>query len=508
MALNDVTFVKGQGGLGRPLPGEDHISGIIFYTSTLPSGFSSTDRIKKVFSVEEAEDLGITDDFSDETAATGSYLVTNAGAAGDIIELKVQEYVTEDSSTGLISLGAYTRSSAATTAALVATDIAATINAGTSTHGYTASVNTATVTITARDGMGIFLNSGTPITATITGTIAGTITQFSGGAYSKLSQWHYHISEYFRIQPKGELYIGMYGVPSTYDFSDVQTVQNYATGKIRQFAVFCDGTTYTSAKVQAAQTIAATLETAHMPCSILVTFDYSAATLSALADLSGLNSPKVSVVIGQDGFATGYRIYKATGRSITNLGNVLGAVSFAKVSEDIAWLGKFNLAAGEELDVPAFANGVQVSASSTSLLTSLDTNRYIFLLKQVGYSGTYVNDSHTCVLESSDYAYIENNRTIDKAIRLLRVAYLPSLNGPLVLNSDGTLTDVDVAKFEGVGETALDPMVRDQELSDKAVTVNTTQNIQSTNQLAVSVDLIGIGVARNIDIKIQYVQSI
>ena len=33
MALNDIIFVKGQGGLGRPLTGEDHISGLLFYTA-------------------------------------------------------------------------------------------------------------------------------------------------------------------------------------------------------------------------------------------------------------------------------------------------------------------------------------------------------------------------------------------------------------------------------------------------------------------------------------------
>lgn len=508
MALNDVVFQKGQGGLGRPLPGSDHISGIIFYTSTLPSGFDSNNRIKRVFSIEEAEDLGITDDFSDETPATGSYLVTNAGAAGDTLEIKIQSYATLDNPTGLISLGEYTRTSAATTAALVATDYAAVINAGTETHGFTASPSTDTITITAPDGYGIFLNSGTPIVVTIAGTIAGTITQFASGAYSKLSQWHYHVSEYFRMNPKGDLYIGMYEVPSTYDFAEVQTVQSYASGAIRQFAVFADGTTYSSAKVQAAQTIADTLSEEHMPCSIVVTFNYAAATLSTLADLSSLNSPNVSVTIGQDGYATGYRIYKATGRSITNIGAVLGTISASKVSDDIAWVAKYNIAGGEENDVAAFANGVLFSAQSTSLLNTLNTYRYLFMRKFVDYAGTFINDSHTCEVQSSDYAYIENVRTIDKAIRNLRTGYLPVLNSPLVVNSDGTLTDVTVAYFEGIGNQSLDQMVRDVEVSDKSVTVDPTQNVLATSTLEVAVTLVPVGVARNIVVKIKYALSL
>lgn len=508
MALNDVVFIKGQGGLGRPLPGEDYISGFVFYTATLPTGFSSSDRIKNIFSVQDAEALGITATYSDETKATGTYLFTNFGATGDTVELKVLEYPTANNPTGSVSLGVYTRLSTDTTVTILGASYAAFINSGTATHGYTATASTGTVTITAKAGLGIFLNTGTPLSATIVGTIAGTVTQFSGGAYSKLAQWNYHIKEYFRINPNGNLYVGFYAVPSTYDFTDVQTMQNFANGKIRQFAVYCDGTTYTSGKVQAAQAIATAMATDKKPAQILVTFDFSAASLNAMTDLSTLNSNNVSVVIGQDGLNLGYRLYKATGRSITCLGAVLGAVSLAKVNEDIAWLSKFNLSNGNELEVVAFANGVLFSATTTALLTTLDNSRYIFLMKQVDYAGTFVNDSNCCILESSDYAYIENNRTIDKAIRLLRVAYLPALASPLVLNSDGTLTDTTVAYFESLGNIALDQMVRDTELSAKSVVINPTQNVLATSQLIVAVTLVPVGVARQIKINIKYSTSI
>lgn len=508
MALNDVKFIKGQGGLGRPLPTKDHISSMIFYTGTLPSGFSSNDRIKQIFSVQDAENLGILNTYADETKATATYLVTNKGADGDTINIKVTEFVSSTNLTGVVDLGTYTKVSADSTTALVATAIAAVINAGTNTHGYTASVNTSTVTITARKGLGIYLNSGSPTTVTIVGTIAGTLTDFSGGVASLQATWHYHISEYFRIQPQGNLYLGFYAVPTTYDFTDLVTVQQYANGEIRQFAVYCDGTTYTSGKVQAAQAVAATLESQHMPASILVTFNYAAATLSTLADLSTLNSNKVSVVIGQDGFNNGFRLYKAVGKSITNLGCVLGAVSLSKVSEDIAWIGKFNLSDGSENDVAAFGNGVLYSAQTSALLSQLNDYRYIFLTKQVGYTGTWVNDSHTCIVQTSDYAYIENNRTIDKAIRLLRAGYLPALASPITLNSDGTLSDVSVAYFEGLGDASLDQMVRDAEISQKSVTVDPTQNVLSSNKLVVSVKIIPVGVARNIVVNIKYVLSL
>jgi len=76
MALPNIVFNRQEGGLGRPLPGSDHLSGMTFYTAgSLPSGFSSNDRIKKIQSVPEAEALGIVDDHSDETKGTGGQVV-------------------------------------------------------------------------------------------------------------------------------------------------------------------------------------------------------------------------------------------------------------------------------------------------------------------------------------------------------------------------------------------------------------------------------------------------
>ena len=61
MAFNNVTFNKGRGGLGRASAGTDYVSGLLFYTgATLPTGFTSTNRVKTIYSVQDAEGLGIT----------------------------------------------------------------------------------------------------------------------------------------------------------------------------------------------------------------------------------------------------------------------------------------------------------------------------------------------------------------------------------------------------------------------------------------------------------------
>jgi hypothetical protein len=190
------------------------------------------------------------------------------------------------------------------------------------------------------------------------------------------------------------------------------------------------------------------------------------------------------------------------------LGAALGAVSFASVSDDIAWVAKFNVSNGRECDTPALGNGDLIKNLSVNLLSLINNYRYIFLRKFVDLAGSYWNDDHTAITQSSDYAYISNNRTIDKAIRGVYSSVLPALNSPLQLNSDGTLTDTTIAYFTSLAQVNLFEMLRNREISAQSVTIDPTQNVLSTNTLEIAISIVPIGVARNIVVKIGFTTSI
>ncbi|KAA2242804.1 hypothetical protein F0L74_09760 [Chitinophaga agrisoli] len=504
MALNNIRFVLGQGGLGRPLAGQDHISGLVFYcvNGSLPSGFTTTSRIKQFFSVEDAEAAGILANYSDETAAEGSYLVTAIGVNGDTVGFTVAEPLGVT-----VNLGTYTKTAAETTVNAIATAITAIINAGTNTHGYSAEANTATVTIVARRGMGVFFNSGTPLTATASGTLAGTLTQFTGGVASKQAVWHYHISEYFRLQPQGNLYVGFFAVPTPYTFSEIQTIQNYANGTIRQVGLYKDSAAYSASDVDLIHGVCNSLVAAHKEIIAVYAADMAAVTdISTLTDLSTKSDNLVSVVIGQDGAALGALLYLTTGKSITTLGATLGAISLAKVSESIAWLRKFNISNGVECDTLAFANGKLFSdvTVTDSLLSALQDKCYTFLRKFVGVAGSFFNENRTAIARTSDYAYINDNRTIQKATRGVYTSLIFDLNGPLTLNADGTLAATTIASLQGNSEVNLIQMIRDSELSAYQVAINPAQNVLQTELLVITINLVPIGTARNIQVNIGF----
>lgn len=518
MALPSITFIEGQGGLGRPLANNDHISGLLIYTgATLPSGFTAS-TAKAIYSTDDAIAAGIKNDYSDATAATGKYTVTTAGALGDSFKLTVAELTPYTGATRTTTLCNFTLTTAVPTVTTTAAEIAAAINTGTSTHGYTASSALGVCTITAPKAQGAFLNSGSPLTATAGGAIVGTLVQFGGtgmvaGVASNQVQWYYHISEFFRIQPKGKLWVGFFAVPGTYTFSEISTMQDTTAGEIRQIGILKDSASaWASADLTAINTICETNKSNFQPLQALYAANLQATTdITTISDLTGLTAKNVQTVIGQDGGALGNFIYQSLGsgkKSITCLGAQLGAVALRKVSESIAWVEKTNLSNGTELETPAFCNGQLVSALSANALEAINTKRYVFLKKFRGYAGTFFNDSHMAIIQTSDYAYMENNRTICKAERILYTSYVPVLNSPIQFNANGTLTDTTVAYFENIGSGALDQMVRDGELSAKSVTVNPVQNVLATSTLIITVVLVINGVARQIQIPIGFKPSI
>lgn len=386
--MNDIKFVKAREGLARPLPGEDHVSGIFMFASALPSGFEA-ENVKQITSIQNAEQLGI--------------------AQGSV-------------------------------------------------------------------------------------------------AWGVL---HYHISEFFRINPGGELWVGIFPKPGTVHYDDIKTLQREASGRIRQVAVYIDDA-FATTQCTALQAVAETLEEEHMPLVVLMTADFSAVTdLTTLADLHALEAEKVAVIIGQDGGAEGEELFDEVGDTISCLGAALGAVSRAAVHENIGWVGRFNMATGPELDIIALANGDLLKDLDPNLIQGIHNKGYIFLRKHTGITGSYFNDSFTATAVTDDLFSIEANRTMDKAIRGVRTRLLPQLNSPLRVDAaSGQLAPDTVAYLEDLGGQALEQMENDGELSGFQVVIPADQNVLSTSELEVRIVNVPVGVARSFKVKIGFAPTI
>jgi hypothetical protein len=501
--MGKIVFNVGEGGLGRPLPNNDHITGFLADSAALPTGtgggFASNDRIKKVASLEQAEALGIVDTHADETVATGgSVQITAAGASGDVWTIAITP-VNADT----VTLGTYTEKTG-DTPALIAAGLEAAIDALTATHGYSASSTTDTVNLTAAPKQGIALN-GAGLTGTSSGAGTTSVTQFTSGVASDIAHIHYHVSEFFRIQPKGILYIGIYDENAgTYDGTNITNILDFADGEIRQVMVYLKAT-FASSMITATQSVVNINAGEDQPLNVLIGADLSATTISGVINLRALASDRVSGILGEDGGAEGKRLTGVLGRSITSLGASTGAVALAAVSDSIGWIQKFPMA-GLELNVINFATGEAVKGQPRAIIEDLSqTKGWVLLKKEKGLENSYHEDSPVANLITSDFAYIENGRTIDKARRNIRAQLVPFINSPLFVDpTSGQLTEFTISVFTNQANQALDPMVTDLELSGFSVVIDPSQNVLASSEIVLTVTLVPVGVARQITINIGF----
>ena len=394
MGLSKLTVNVGSDGLGRRPINKDKISGILYFNDTLPAGFTTTTRNKKVYSLSEAETLGL-----------------------------AQNSVT----TGV--------------------------------------------------------------------------------------EW-YHVSEYFRANTEGELWIGYYAVPvSTYAFTEISTMLIAALGEIRQLAVYANALTFVSTQCTTIQAIVDAMDAAYRQVSILYAGNMSAITpvtgWSSVTDLRTLSCKKVTVVIAEDGSGAGATLAASKSYNITSLGLALGCISRASVEQSIGNPQNFNISNGTEMEIPALANGDLVSALTASALGGLKDKGYLVARKyNPDISGTYFERVPTAIIATSDYAFIENNRTIDKAIRLVRTALIPQLNANLFVKANGTLREDTVGYFQDLAQSPLDQMSADDEISAGKALIDPTQNVNATSQLVISVRIVPVGIAEEIIVNIGLTTSL
>lgn len=394
--MQSLNITRTNGNLTRSLPGKDHISGLVFYSATLPAaeestvGFTATERIHAISSIETAEKYGITAD----------------AAAW---ETKVLHYILES---------------------------------------------------------------------------------------------------IFNMTPGVNLYVGIFKpATETNAFSEIKQLQNHAGGEIRQVGVWNGAVELSETIVNSLQSVATTLEAQNKPLSIL--YAPKVTDVTQLQSYAKTGRKNVSVVIAQDGEGTAAALYKDAGNtakaSVSALGDLLGAVSKAKVHHSIAWVEQFPA----NIAVAAFGDGTLLRNLDDTVIKELDADRYIFCVTYDGFAGSFFNDNHTLDLPTSDYAYISDVRTMDKAVRGIRTYLLPKLGRPMKVDkSTGKLERTTVEHLITTGNKALEDMEKAGELSGYKFDIDPDQNILSTSRVRGVIKNVPVGVMRNLDLEIGYAASV
>jgi hypothetical protein len=227
-------------------------------------------------------------------------------------------------------------------------------------------------------------------------------------------------------------------------------------------------------------------------------------TPASATNLRSLNAENVSVVIGADPEVSGRA---ALFNGYAAVEEFLGMVSKAAVSQNVGELiPEFNLTYGGTWRQSGLSSNLNLDSYQDTALDQLHEKGYIFAEAVADVDGFYWNDTHTCTLDTSDYAYVENNSTVNKMIREVRRAILPKVKSRFRVDPDsGEMEASTRMAFEADAREAMKPMEEAGDLSGgRDAYIEPGQNLLSLTEWKMEVTAIPMAIGRKIKIGIGF----
>lgn len=223
-------------------------------------------------------------------------------------------------------------------------------------------------------------------------------------------------------------------------------------------------------------------------------------------DLRAKNAPNVSVSIAQDPAVASI---DAAYSKYASIGSVLGMLAVRQVNENLGSVDILNKPEGFKgrQDYPLTIDGTSAWESaqlsdgnpfetlSNNDKKSLTDSGYIYAGSFNGYGGVFFNGSPTCVEKADDFAYIENNRVWNKAVRLIRVTLIPKVRGIVKKDpTSGYIKSSTISDWNSRLNKALETMVTDNEISGFDFYINPKQVLAEDSPLQVKGQLVVDGI--------------
>lgn len=255
--------------------------------------------------------------------------------------------------------------------------------------------------------------------------------------------------------------------------------------------------------------------------------------LKKLPDLSGMDYPKVTVLVGQAPTDAVHKImydvnHAKEGMEETKtfapvgcVGAALGCLAVAPANESIAHVNGFNLAAVMQDAELGFGNIVEeeepgsykAESSFTNIKTIGYTKRndnlhkkgYVFLTNYDGLENSIFFSSDQ-TLSTGDYRTIARCRVMHKSRRVVRRALLPRVNSNVEIDvTTGKLSASEIAEFQNIVIQALDmnmvePGTSKPQISGRTCIIDENQDVLNTDAIDIHYSLVPLGVTSVINV--------
>lgn len=358
---------------------------------------------------------------------------------------------------------------------------------------------------------------------------------------------YFHLRDFFTIAGSNQrLFVSFTDSTTDTDFECIEKMQLAANGIIYQIGLWTgeafaakqnDGSYKVVdrgllSKLQAQAEvlggkIGVTNYDGNQPLNILVSapvINEAICDITKLPDLTGLDFPKVTVLLGQSITDETHDIQVSINTAVANktnyavtgcVGAALGVLAIASAEQSMGWVRNFGLSAVMTQAELGFGNltiadGAWGDNVSFTNIKSLNYTKRNNLLHRKGYvflrdyenreNQIYFSSDQT--LSTGDYRRISRCRVMHKSRRVVRQAVLPYVEETFDIDaSTGYILAADVAMLQNTIYDALDHnMVQPAnptvlQISGRQVIIDPEQDLLANDQLLISYALVPKGVA-------------
>jgi hypothetical protein len=294
---------------------------------------------------------------------------------------------------------------------------------------------------------------------------------------------HYHISEFYRLAPRGELWVIFVPV------GDVRTtaqllneLQRSAGGRIRRFGhVNSYGVDLAAGLISALDTDADSLLAQQRPAYSVVETNVIGALADARRFIVKIAAQDDGVLRAISSTPTGTK--PAWVRNASCIGTYLGIRAGYSPNQSAGKVSTKDLTAGSYLggavfQQPAFTDEVLVSSLDIAALENRKGDQVIMLRTFTDYPGVYFEDDYTQTLYTNlDFRKVANIEVLQSALRRVRTAIIPFVNSEVTLTTSGSIDPATAEEWQAAGQSEIRAMIAAGELSGGRVSIDTESDI-------------------------------
>lgn len=319
-----------------------------------------------------------------------------------------------------------------------------------------------------------------------------------------------HVKAFYEYAGKGaELWLMLVSDATTME-NMADSTQNYAkkllndaSGKIRVLGIIKKslGSETVANGVDAdvdkavikAQALAQEYEDLYYPLRVIISANNFSGVAADLKDYATANFNKVALVLAN-----------TDAEKEASIGLALGRLASTPVQRSIARVKDGPV----ENTAAYFTNGAKAE-TLTGAWDSITDKGYIFLRNFAGRSGYFFSDDPTLTLPTDDFHSLANGFVMDKAVILAYTALIDNLGDEVPVTDEGTIHPAIIKSWQNDVESQITGlMVANGELSNARVYIDEKQDVLTTGNLNVAIQLLPVGYAKYITVNIGFTTQI